>query len=81
MVPAVRESTAIDRPRRDVLTAYVLLAPALFGLSGLHRLYLGRWVSGIIWLVTGGLCGIGSIVDLVMMSRMVDDHNRGAHGW
>jgi TM2 domain-containing membrane protein YozV len=81
MVPAVRETTAIDRPRRDVLTAYVLLVPAMFGLSGLHRFYLGRWVSGVIWLVTGGLCGVGSIIDMVMMPRMVDDHNKGAHGW
>jgi TM2 domain-containing membrane protein YozV len=81
MVPAVRETTAIDRPRRDMITAYVLLAPALFGLSGLHRLYLGRWVSGLVWLVTGGLCGIGSIIDMVMLPRMVDDHNRGAPGW
>jgi TM2 domain-containing membrane protein YozV len=81
MVPAVRETTAIDRPRRDILTAYILLAPALFGLSGLHRFYLGRWVSGLVWLVTGGLCGIGSIIDMVMMPRMVDDHNRGAAGW
>jgi len=81
MVPAVRETTAIDRPRRDMLTAYILLVPALFGLAGLHRFYLGRWVSGLVWLVTGGLCGIGSIVDMIMMPRMVDDHNRGASGW
>ncbi|MFH1467965.1 MAG: TM2 domain-containing protein [Pseudomonadota bacterium] len=81
MVPAVRESTALDRPHRDVVSAYVLLLPALFGLSGLHRFYLGRWASGVIWLVTGGLCGIGSVIDMVMLPRMVDDANRGAPGW
>lgn len=81
MVPAVRETTALDRPRRDIVTAYILLAPSIIGLAGLHRFYVGRWVSGLVWLVTGGLCGIGSIVDLVMMPRMVDDHNRGAPGW
>ena len=81
MVPAVRETTAIARPRRDVITSYVLLVPSLFGVAGLHRFYLGRWVSGLIWLVTGGICGIGTIIDLVMMPRMVDDHNRGASGW
>jgi TM2 domain-containing membrane protein YozV len=81
MVPAVRESTALDRPQRDVISAYVLLIPAIFGLSGLHRFYLGRWASGLLWLVTGGLCGIGSVVDMIMLPRMVDDTNRGAPGW
>ncbi len=81
MVPAVPETTAIARPRRDILTSYALVIPAVFGIAGLHRFYLGRWVSGLIWLVTGGVCGIGTIIDLVMMPRMVDDHNRGAPGW
>jgi TM2 domain-containing membrane protein YozV len=81
MIPAAHETTAIARPRRDIVTAYILLAPALIGLSGLHRFYVGRWGTGLLWLVTGGLCGVGSIIDLVMMPRMVDDHNRGALGW
>ena len=81
MVPATSECTALDRPRREVVTAYLLLAPALVGFAGLHRFYLGRWVSGLIWFATGGLCGIGSLVDLVMLPRMVDDANRGAPGW
>lgn len=31
---------------------------------GIHKFYLGNWVMGIIYLVTGGLLGIGPIVDL-----------------
>ena len=81
MVPAIRESTELVLPQRSILTAYALLVPALFGLSGLHRLYLGRWLSGLIWLVTGGFCGIGSLIDMIMLPRMVDDANRGAPGW
>ncbi len=81
MVPAIRESTELVLPQRSILTAYVLLIPALFGLSGLHRLYLGRWLSGLLWIVTGGFCGIGSVIDMIMLPRMVDDANRGALGW
>ena len=72
-------STAIVK--RDKLTAaYALWFLSLFGLSGLHRMYMGRWVSGTIWLLTGGLFMIGTIIDLFMMPRMIQDSERGA-GW
>lgn len=67
-------------PRRDTILAYVLWFGTFVGVCGLHRLYMGRWVSGLIWLFTGGLCFVGQLVDLVMMPRMVEDSNRGA-GW
>lgn len=79
IVPSPAQPPA--RPRVSLVTSYLLLAPCLFGLSGLHRFYQGRILSGVIWLFTGGFCGIGNIVDLVMMRRMVDDVNRGAKVW
>src|SRR5687768_4244108 len=33
--------------------AWVLLT--FLGILGVHRFYLGRWVSGLVWLLTGGL--------------------------
>ena len=49
----------------------------LFGFCGIHRFYTGRWVSGLIWLFTGGLLFIGQLVDLFLIPAMVDDDNRG----
>ncbi len=66
---------------RDTGLAYVLWLASFVGLSGLHRFYLGRWVSGLIWLFTGGLCLVGTVVDAFMLPRMVDDVNKGASGW
>ena len=31
--------------------------------SGLHRIYMGKYATGIIWLFTFGLFGIGQIYD------------------
>lgn len=74
-------STALTRPEKDVGLAYVLLAFSFFGVCGLHRLYMGRIVSGLIWLLTGGLCGLGTIVDLFLLPQMVEDTNQNKPVW
>lgn len=56
--------------------AYLLLAMSVFGLSGLHRFYLGKPVTGIIWLFTFGLLGVGTLVDLFYVPLMVETENR-----
>ena len=74
-------STALVRHDRNVGVAYLLLLPSFFGVSGLHRFYSGRWLSGLLWFATGGLCGIGTVVDLVFVPRMVADANEGRPVW
>ena len=56
-------------------TAYLLWAGFLFGFAGLHRFYLGRIGTGLLWLLTFGLFGIGQLVDLLGIPRMVDAAN------
>lgn len=70
--------------RRDNIDpglAYVLWIAGLFGMCGIHRFYLGRWGSGLLWLFTGGLCFVGQFVDLIMMRRMIDDAKNGGGGF
>jgi TM2 domain-containing membrane protein YozV len=64
--------------RRSFVVAYLLWF--FLGLLGIHRFYLGRPVSGVIWLLTGGLLGIGWFFDLFWTGVMVDDDNRAAAG-
>ncbi len=66
--------------RKDTALAYLLWVGGLMGFCGLHRLYMGRIGSGLLWLFTGGLCFVGQIIDLVMMPRMVEDSSHG-RGW
>ena len=39
----------------------------LVGALGIHKFYLGQIGPGILYLFTGGLCGIGLIIDLVKL--------------
>ena len=51
------------------LFGYVLWA---FGFTGVHRFYYGKPITGTIWLFTGGLLGIGWIVDFFLIPAMDD---------
>jgi TM2 domain-containing protein len=46
------------------------------GFAGIHRIYLGFTFSGILWLLTGGLLGIGQLLDLILIPGLVDKANR-----
>ena len=74
-------STALVRSEKQPIVGYILLLGGFFGLFGLHRLYAGRRVSGVVWLLTFGLCGIGQFVDIFFIPRMIRDHNDGRPVW
>ncbi len=37
------------------------------GYLGVHRFYAGKLGTGLLWLCTGGIAGIGWLVDLVII--------------
>ncbi len=40
----------------------------MFGLCGLQRFYVGKIGTGVIWLFTVGLCGIGQLIDIIVIA-------------
>ncbi|NEP61297.1 MAG: TM2 domain-containing protein [Symploca sp. SIO2G7] len=62
------------------LTSYLLWSAGLFSLCGLHRLYNGKTASGLLWLCTFGLLGIGQLVDLFLISNMAEKRQRQLSG-
>ena len=55
--------------RVNYTIAWVLLT--FLGLFGVHRFYLGKWVTGIIYLCTAGLLGIGYLYDFWTLNDQI----------
>ena len=54
-------------------TAYILLI--FLGWLGAHRFYIGKFGSGLIYMFTCGLMGIGWFFDLFTLGDKVDIYN------
>jgi TM2 domain-containing membrane protein YozV len=54
--------------------AWILLT--FLGLFGVHRMYMGKWLTGILYLLTAGLVGLGYLYDYWTLNGQVDRLNR-----
>ena len=59
----------------DYTVAWILLT--FLGLFGIHRFYMGKWLTGIVYLVSGGIFGIGYLYDLWTLNDQVSLINSG----
>jgi TM2 domain-containing membrane protein YozV len=62
------ESAAPVAGKSDKNKITALLLCIFLGGLGIHRFYVGKIGTGIVWLLTGGVFGIGWIVDIVMIA-------------
>ncbi|MEN2282064.1 TM2 domain-containing protein [Algoriphagus sp. SE2] len=61
--------------RKDAQMILILTLLGFFGFAGLHRFILGQIGLGILYILTVGLCFIGTIVDLVNYKSLAYEYN------
>ena len=71
LIPSMVRTAALRfRPGRiDYSLAWILLT--FLGLFGVHRMYMGKWVTGVIYLLTGGFFLIGYIYDFWTLNDQI----------
>jgi TM2 domain-containing membrane protein YozV len=54
----------------DYNVTWLLLA--FLGIFGIHRMYMGKWLTGLLYLLTGGLFLIGYLYDLWTLNDQIN---------
>ena len=62
----------------DYDLTWILLV--FLGLFGVHRMYMGKWLTGILYLLTGGVLGLGYIYDLWTLNDQITLINGSGSG-
>jgi len=58
----------------DYSIAWILLV--FLGMFGIHRFYLGKWLTGILYLLTFGFFMIGYLYDLLTLNTQIAEVNK-----
>lgn len=61
--------------RKDPLHILLLTLIGLFGVAGIQRFVMDDILLGILYLLTGGFCVIGTIIDAVRYQKLALDYN------
>lgn len=71
LIPGMNEEadTRFRQGAIDFNIAWILLT--YLGLFGIHRMYMGKWGTGILYLLTFGLFGVGIIYDFWTLNEQI----------
>jgi len=61
--------------RKDATTTLILALLGLFVIAGVHRFYIGQIGMGLLYLFTGGICLVGTIIDVVNYKKLTWEFN------
>lgn len=77
LIPGMRDrAEARYEPGEDNYdVAWILLT--FLGPFGVHRFYMGKWLTGLLWLCTGGLAMLGVLYDYWTLNDQLSELNAG----
>jgi len=77
LIPGMDEDADIKYTsgNKDYTISWILLT--FLGFFGIHRFYMEKWLTGLIWLFTGGLFLLGWLYDLWTLNEQVSEINQG----
>ena len=62
--------------RKKSETILIAAIIGFFGFAGIHRFLLDQVGMGLLYFFTGGLCLIGTIIDIVNYKKLTNEYNQ-----
>lgn len=80
LIPSMDRAAEFNYPagEKSYTVSWILLT--FLGWLGIHRFYLGKWITGLLYMFTGGLFLIGIIYDYWTLNETIRDANRRSAG-
>ncbi len=75
-IPSMDRQADLKYQEGPVNYNVIWLLLTFLGIFGIHRFALGKWFTGILYLLTGGLFLLGVLYDFFTINGQVDEINR-----
>ena len=69
-------ANSYNAKRRDPLLLLLTCCLGFVGFAGIHRFLVDHIGLGILYLLTGGICMVGTIIDLVNYKQLAFEFNQ-----
>lgn len=75
LIPVLQRSARRDSIEGPINHTVAWLLLTFLGVFGAHRFYAGKWISGLLFALTAGLCGVGVLYDFWTLNGQINDVN------
>ena len=75
LIPSMERQAALRYQSGPVEYSVAWILLTFLGLLGIHRFYLGKIVTGLIYLLSGGLFGFGLLYDFWTLNGQISELN------
>ena len=75
LIPTMDREADLTYPSGSINYNVAWLLLTFLGIFGIHRFYLGKWLTGLLYLCTGGLLLVGVIYDYWTLNGQISEVN------
>lgn len=76
LIPAMDKEADLRYFAGDIDYSIAFIILTFLGFFGVHRMYMGKWITGLVYLVSGGVFGLGVLYDFWTLNDQVSIKNR-----